>query len=107
MLAPQGGIPTQTPNFTGGGQQAPQTQQMQQSGKPAKPVVHGLVNADEIDTRLAQMPREAQQMFLKGATEFGMDLATLFGIAIGPEAHDYVAAVVQAIQQQQQQKLLQ
>jgi hypothetical protein len=99
-LAPQN-MPVQTPNFTGGGspsQMQQQAPQMASNGKPAKPTVHGLVDAGEIDTRIAQLPREAQQYFAKAVMAYP-ELPTIFGIAVGPEAHDYVVAVQQALKQ--------
>lgn len=90
-------LPPQTPQFAAGAQQAP----MQAQGKPQKPVTHGLVSGDEIDQRLAQMPREAQQGLLKAVAAIP-DLPTIFGIAIGPEAHDYFQAIAEAIKQHQQ-----
>ena len=95
-------MPTQTPNFTGGGAPAPQMQQAP-SGKAAKPVIHGLVDAGEIDGRLAQLPREAQQYIIK-AVEAYPELPTIFGIAIGPEAHDYFSQVAQAVKQRAEQE---
>lgn len=95
-LAPQGLMPAQTPNFAPQQQQAPM-----QQGKPQKPVVHGLVSGQDIDDRISTMPREAQQAIIKAAATMP-DLPTIFGIAIGPEAHDYFAQVAQAVQQHQQ-----
>ena len=99
MLNPQGqgqGSP-QLPQFG-----APQAQAPQQGGKAAKPVLRGLVTAEEIDERLSSMPRQAQQYVQKAIATLGEDLPTLMGVIIGPEAHDYFEFALQALQQSQQ-----
>jgi hypothetical protein len=47
------------------------------------------------------MPRQAQQQFLQAVASIP-NLPDIFGTAVGPEAHDYIAAVQQAIKQQSQ-----
>lgn len=101
MLSPQGAAPAQAspamPNFQAGNQaQAAATAQA--GAKPAKPVVHGLVTGEEIDERIATLPRSAQQTFVQAVSQIP-NLADIFGIVIGPEAHDYIAQVADAIQQ--------
>ena len=103
MLAPQGSQQApQLPQGFGGGQAA-QMQATQQGGKPAKPVVHGLLSGQDIDGRLSQMPPAAQQYVKRAIAALGEDLPNLMGIVIGPEAHDYFEMALQAMQQSQQQ----
>lgn len=100
MLAPANTAP-QTPNFVASaGGNTPQPQPQASQGKPEKPVTHGLVSGQDIDDRLSTMPRSAQQMFLQACATI-KTLPDIFGTAIGPEAHDYIAAVQQALAQQQ------
>jgi hypothetical protein len=103
MLAPQGTQQApQLPQFVGRGA-APAPMQAPQ-GKPAKPVVHGLLSADDIDGRLSTMPPAAQNYVKKAIATLGPDLPTLMGIIIGPEAHDYFELALQTMQQASQQQ---
>lgn len=104
MLAPQGSqAAPQLPQGFGGGQAQQMQAPMQQGGKPAKPVLHGLVTAQEIDERLSSMPRAAQDYVKKAIAALGPDLPQLMGVIIGPEAHDYFELALNAMKQAQQQ----
>lgn len=105
-LAPQGSqqAPQLPQGFVGGGQAAQMQAPMQQGGKPAKPVLRGLVTAEEIDERLSSMPRAAQQYVQKAIKMLGPDLPQLMGVIIGPEAHDYFELALQTLQQAEAQQ---
>ena len=106
MLAPQGSqqAAPQLPQGFGGGQAQQMQAPMQQGGKPAKPVLRGLVTSEEIDDRLSSMPRAAQEYVKRAIATLGEDLPQLMGVIIGPEAHDYFELALNAMKQAAQQQ---